>query len=345
MTLIYGLKKEEQMVKKVVTNYFEEIHTLKIEKNLHEGSWHKDLHYKISVNGKRYSARFLGENRTGNPAFGHITNKQLEEQIRFSYYLREHDIPFMRIIQPSTSHPFISFIWNDEMYRFVLSEWIEGRHITYCDENIAEAFGREARKCHDISGSFESAAFIKKSHLVGYTEFIALLRNKITQQSNVSTCNKALQNYLELAEYHIATAHSDNLNFIMQSDLNPLNILWDDKRNMNGIVDFESINYGDRIEGLAWLMKWYSRTKGISSHEVCPKVAEAFLKGYGSGDFLDSTNYERLSSLLWLSGCLNWNFVNKTLEILEEDCEKLLEEHLELFKSRGENLYSLLKVD
>ncbi|MBO1580406.1 MULTISPECIES: phosphotransferase enzyme family protein [Bacillus] len=333
------------LVRKAISYYFTDIHALQIEEELNKGSWNKDLHYKIMINGKRYSARFLGVNRTENPAFGHITNKQLEEQIRFSRYLREHDIPFMRIMQSSTNHPFVFFTWNDEVYRFVLSEWIEGIHITYCDENIAEEFGREARRFHDISSRFQSSTFSKKSHLHGYKEFIKLLRNEVPARIVLSESTSVLQNYLEVAEYHIEKAYSKDLNFIMQSDLNPLNIIWDSNQKIKGIVDFESIGYGDRIEGLAWLIKWYSRTKGISSHEVCPKVAQAFLKGYDSGDFLDSTDNERLSSLLWLSGCLNWNFVKKTLESLEENCERLLEEHLEFYKLRGEKLYSLLKVD
>lgn len=334
------------LIKRAVSHYFKDIHTLQIEDELHKRSWNKDFHYEINVNGKRYSARFLGEKRTKNPAFGQITNRQLEEQVRFSRYVREHDIPFMRIIQSPTNQPFVSFIWNDEAYRFVLSEWIEGIHITYYDENIAEEFGREARRCHDISSRFQSSIFLKKSHLHGYKEFIKLLRNEVPVRNILSESTSALQSYLEVAEYHIEKAYSKDLNFIMQSDLNPLNIIWGLNQKVKGIVDFESITYGDRIEGLAWLIKWYSRTKGISSHEVCPKIAQAFLKGYDAGDFLDSTDYERLSSLLWLSGCLNWNFVKKTIKILEgKNCERLLEEHLEFFKLRGENLYSLLKVD
>ncbi|WP_407639510.1 phosphotransferase enzyme family protein [Bacillus gaemokensis] len=330
------------MIRKALVYYFKDVHTLKIEESLHEGSWNKDLHYKIMVNGKRYSARFIGENRTANPAFGDLTNEQLREQIEFTYYIREHGIPFMQIKKSIDNETFIIFTWNREIYRFVLSEWMEGSHITYCDEQIAEEFGREARKFHDISSGFQSTMFTKKSHLVGYREFIKILRNKVPQQ-NIE-CNNELQSYLELAEYHIDKAHSNNLNFIMQSDLNPLNIIWNSKRKVKGIVDFESIGYGDRIEGIVWLIKWYSRTKGIDSHEVCPKVAQAFLKGYGSSDFLDSTGYDRLSSLLWLSGCLNWNFVKKTLEIIEgEICERLLSEHVRVYKLRGEHLYALLE--
>ncbi|PGN48043.1 hypothetical protein CN966_30745 [Bacillus cereus] len=314
-------------------NYFKEIHTLVVEEELHKNSWHTDLHYKIIVNGNRYSARFMNSNRTINPAFGTLSNEQLKEQVRFTYYLREHEIPFMQIKENRAGESFTFVTWNGEQYRFVLSTWIEGEHITHCTETIAEAFGKEARKIHDISSTFQSSIFQKKSHLDGYIEFIKLLENKS------STC-KELQEYVNFAKYHIECAHTTDLEFIVQTDLNPLNIIWNSNPCVKGIVDFESIGYIDRIEGLAFLIKWYSRTEGIQSHEVCSKVARAFLEGYKASNILTSNDYKRLSSLLWLSGSLNWNFVKKTLSVLED--ARWLEEHLKVYKIRGERLSSLL---
>ncbi|MBL1705432.1 aminoglycoside phosphotransferase family protein, partial [Klebsiella pneumoniae] len=89
--------------------------------------------------------------------------------------------------------------------------------------------------------------------------------------------------------------------FIVQTDLNPLNVLWDSSEQVKGIVDFESIGYVDRIEGLAFLLKWYSRTEGIHSHEVSSSVAIAFLEGYKAHNVVTSNDYKRISSLIWLS--------------------------------------------
>ncbi|PHA12328.1 hypothetical protein COI69_11555 [Bacillus cereus] len=314
-------------------NYFKEIHTLMVEERLHKNSWHTDLHYKIMVNGKRYSARFMNSNRIINPAFGALSNQQLKEQVRFTYYLREHGIPFMQINKNTSGESFTLFTWNDEQYRFVLSDWIEGKHITHCTEAIAKAFGKEVRKIHDISSTFQSSTFQKKLHLDGYVEFINMLESK------ASAC-KELREYIDLAKYHIACAYTSELEFIVQTDLNPLNVLWDSSEQVKGIVDFESIGYVDRIEGLAFLLKWYSRTEGIQSHEVSPSVASAFLEGYKASNIVTSNDYKRLSSLLWLSGSLNWNFVKKTLSVLED--AKRLEEHLKVYRVRGERLSSLL---
>ncbi|WP_144611916.1 phosphotransferase enzyme family protein [Bacillus cereus] len=323
----------KQIIKNILINYFNEIHSLLVEEELHKNSWHTDLHYKIMVNGNRYSARFINSDRTINPAFGTLSNEQLKEQVRFTYYLREHGIPFMEIKKNRAGDSFAFVTCNDEQYRFVLSTWIEGEHITHCTETMAEVFGKEARKIHDISSMFQSSTFQKKSHLDGYDEFIKLLENK------GGTCKK-LRGYIDLAKYHIECAHTSDLEFIVQTDLNPLNVIWNSNQSVKGIIDFESIAYVDRIEGLAFLIKWYSRTEGIESHVVCPKVAKAFLEGYGASNILTSNDYERLSSLLWLSGSLNWNFVKKTTSLLGEENE--LVKHLRVYKIRGENLSVLV---
>ncbi|MEN3131458.1 phosphotransferase [Bacillus albus] len=323
----------KHIIKDILINYFKEIHSLAVEEELYKDRWNTDLHYKIMVNGKRYSARFINSKRTINPAFGALSNEQLIEQVRFTYYLREHEISFMQINKNRAGEPFTLVAWNDEQYRFVLSNWIEGEHITHCTENIVEAFGKEARKIHDISCAFQSSIFQKISHLDGYVEFINML------ESRASAC-KELREYIDLAKYHIECAYTSELEFIVQTDLNPLNVLWGSSQKVKGIVDFESISYVDRIEGLAFLIKWYSRTEGVQSHEVCSKVASSFLVGYKAHNILTPNDYKRFSSLLWLSGSLNWNFVKKTLGVISDERE--LEEHLEVYRVRGERLSSLL---
>ena len=323
----------KNIIKDVLMSYFKEIHSLVVEGELHKNSWNTDLHYKIMVNEKWYSARFINSNRTINPAFGMLSNEQLKEQVRYTYYLRKYGIPFMQINKNRSGESFTLVTWNDEQYRFVLSNWIEGEHLTHYTESIAQSFGKEARKIHDISTTFQSSIFQKKSHLDGYVEFINMLESK------ASVC-KGLQEYIDFARYHIERAYTSGLEFIVQTDLNPLNVLWDSSQRVKGIVDFESISYVDRIEGLAFLIKWYSRTEGIQSHEVCSSVASSFLEGYKAHNILTPNDYKRLSSLLWLSGSLNWNFVKKTLSVLDD--ERGLEEHLKVYRVRGERLSSLL---
>ncbi|MED1557036.1 hypothetical protein P4U73_12365 [Bacillus paramycoides] len=96
----------------------------------------------------------------------------------------------------------------------------------------------------------------------------------------------------------------------------------------------------DRIEGLAFLIKWYSRTEGIQSYEVYSSIVRSFLEAYKAHNILTLNDYKRLYSLLWLSGSLNWNFVKKTMNILDDT--RCLEEHLKVYRVRGERLSSLI---
>lgn len=73
---------------------------------------------------------------------------------------------------------------------------------------------------------------------------------------------------------------------------------------------------------------------------MCSSVTSSFLEGYKAHNILTPNDYERLSSLLGLSGSLNWNFVKKTLSVLDD--ARRLEEHLKVYRVRGERLSSLL---
>ena len=82
---------------------------------------------------------------------------------------------------------------------------------------------------------FKARFFKKKSHLDGYAQFIHMLESK------ASAC-KELREYIKLATYNIECAYTSELKFIVQTDLNPLNVLWDSSEQVKGIVDVESID-------------------------------------------------------------------------------------------------------
>lgn len=331
-----------RLIKRALEPYSLGNESLFIEKELHKGSWNSDLHYKIAADGKPFSARFIKNNRSPHSVFGEISNDTLFEQTKFCRFLVNNQVPFMHLFPVSEDLPFTTIKWENEIYRFILFEWIEGQHITHCDEYIAGEFGKMARKFHDTSSLYKSSVFQKQSQLVGYSHFVDNLRNKVKASYLSLDKLKMVYEYLELTEYHMENARTKHYDFIIQSDLNPLNVIWDKNRIINGIVDFESIGYSDRLEGLAWLIKWYSRTNGIASTEMSPIVANAFLNGYKINDFLCENDIDRLSSLIWLSGCINWNFVRNTTQILETNNEEKLQRHFDAYKQRGEKLLSLI---
>nr|WP_258567504.1 hypothetical protein [Paenibacillus sp. CGMCC 1.16610] len=200
---------------------------LVFEKELQSNSWHGDLHFKILLKEKAFSARFISYKRYENDVFVKLTDEVLTEQIKFCNYLRESGIPFMKH-QPSVhAEPFILIHDGEKEWRFLLFEWIEGEHITHCTEPISEKFSKLARKIHDISVKFESKIFTKESHIYGSEQFLGMIRKEADSITLIPSTNEMLQTYISLAEYHIEKAKSDSLEFIVQSDLNNLNILWD----------------------------------------------------------------------------------------------------------------------
>jgi Ser/Thr protein kinase RdoA (MazF antagonist) len=315
--------------------------TLTIEKELQPHNWHGDLHYKINVNEKTYSARLLSQKRYEQSAFVEITDDVLKEQIRFCKFLNESGIPFMNHCSTVNDELFTIVRKGDQEWRFVLFEWIKGEHITHCSDIVVEKFGSMAKKIHEISAEFESIIFKRKSHLIGYRQFFQLIKTEFEKSKLNPATRDLIQQYLHLASHHLEKAKTDSLDYIIQSDLNPLNILWNDKEEIIGVVDFESISYTDRIEGLAWLIKWYSRIGGTKSNEMSPALASAFLRGYGE-EILSIDDLVRLPSLLWLSGCLNWNFTAKMIELLKGQEEGFIFEFLNQYLRRGKALTGLM---
>jgi aminoglycoside phosphotransferase (APT) family kinase protein len=161
-------------------------------------------------------------------------------------------------------------------------------------------------------------------------------------KSNSDKMKEMLTQHLRIAESHMKASSTDQHDFIVQSDLNPLNVLWDTDGTLTGIVDIESIGYTDRIEGLAWFLKWYTRVDGIGSEKISSPLASTFIDTYTAGSSFDYNEYKRLRSLLWLSGCMNWNFVKKTIEVIDTGDATLLFEHLENYKRRGDQLVGLI---
>ncbi|KIL47953.1 phosphotransferase enzyme family protein [Jeotgalibacillus campisalis] len=307
-------------------------------------NFHGDHHFQIQLENNYYSARFVGSHRYDHDVFGELTDDILTEQMRFCDFLNENEIPFMRRKPPADGNPYIHLSWKDSAYRFLLFEWMEGRHITQCTEEVAYKMGKMVRGYHAKTYTY-SASLPKVSHLTGYGKFIEMIRTAMAGSIINGQQRSILHTYLQTAEHHIERSAASNFDFIMQSDLNPLNILWDERDAITGIIDFEHISYTDRIEGLAWLIKWYSRPDGIGSNVGSPKLAQCLLKGYGPEEFLNKENLVRLQSLVWLSGCMNWGFTAKTLDLVKEydgRGQMELNGHLVKYQERGEKLKSLV---
>ncbi|ARU60686.1 hypothetical protein CBW65_06000 [Tumebacillus avium] len=344
--------------------------TLVVRRELPD-NWHGDLHYKIAAEGKAYGMRFLAEVRSqedGSP-FVNLSDEVLREQMRYVDHLTGQGIPFMRRVPPVNGEAFVT-VQDDGgiLRRVVLFEWLDGIHITAMTMETAFRMGEMARRYHDASNGFKSDVLPRMIHTDNYLETLNSLRSErdkftqpeergalldtymlntmdLAQEGQLATEDLALLDaYLDQAEAMIKEAHRDPSELdhvIITSDINAINVLWDEQgQRITGIIDFEHISYSDRVQDLAWLMKWYSRNEGIQSHSVSGDLAQALMYGYRAHELLDADDYARFPALLWLSGCLNFNFVQRTTELMQKDPGQL-RDHLAKYTERGKKLTAL----
>lgn len=99
---------------------------LVVEKELQSNTWHGDLHLKIHLKEKSFSARFISHKRYESNVFVKLTDEVLTEQIKYCNYLRESGIPFMKHRSTVYNEPFTLVNDGEKEWRFILFEWIEG---------------------------------------------------------------------------------------------------------------------------------------------------------------------------------------------------------------------------
>ncbi|WP_176526010.1 phosphotransferase [Bacillus sp. AFS001701] len=290
----------EKLIINILKQFPLSVHSIEIVKDFNIQKWHNDKHFKILVNNTAYSARFISIHRSNNDSV-----KIIEEQIIFTEFLVENRIPFMQIVKSRMNERFLSVLIDNQSYRFILFKWIDGIHINNFNHMITEKVGMMAAGFHETAARFKSNSFPKKSHLIAYEGFVNSLIVELNSTEILEENKTLLSEYLELTKLHINNAQTDQFEFIIQSDLNPLNIIWDiEDQTIKGIVDFESITYVDRIEGLAWIIKWYSKSSE-TSNDRSKNLTEKFMNKFSEHFQIGTEHIDRLSSLLWLSGCIN----------------------------------------
>lgn len=311
---------------------------------------HGDLHYKILVDERPYSIRLLPKKRYVNSDLSQSTPDLLTKQLRYTDYLRANGIPFMKRVKPTDEALFTTIMDSiGQEWTCCLFHWIDGHHVTANTEQTAARMGQLARQLHDVSLHEQEIRFPFIDHTVAYQRWLSDIQ-RLSISRMPEPVRNSLQEYLSLAQQHLDTAqHHQSSSFqpVISTDLNSLNVLWDSNQQIVGIVDHEHIGATDRVQDLAWLIKWYARTQGIDSHDVSGRFAKSLLAHYNSPTVLVPEEDPRLASLLWLSGCFNLHFVERTKHLLQEAGQhpeqyNPLQLHLQTYRLRNERLSGLL---
>ncbi|GGE60598.1 phosphotransferase enzyme family protein [Priestia taiwanensis] len=341
------MNSNRELVYKACRSYRPSMQQLTIEEIITSTGKHGDNHFKIKLDETYYSLRLIPYTRYKDSTFSLLTDAVLEEQLKYGDYLVGKGIPFMRRTELQQNRYFTKIHHDGAEWRCCMFEWLEGEHITHNTIRTAERMGEFAREFHDVSLTYASRVLPNVRHTTAYQKWVNSIRTYLKQAIPTQT-RRLLTSYIETVQQHIDTANHIQIRpelKIITSDLNSLNILWDKQEKIIGIIDHEHIAYSDRIQDLAWLIKWYSRIEGIESHHVSPSLASAVLKGYGAKSIMKNEDKERLRALLWLSGCFNYNFVRATMDVLNQSVEGYdkLEQHLSRYMERGKVLVGLIK--
>lgn len=311
---------------------------------------HGDLHYKTLVDERPYSIRLLPKKRYVNSDLSQSTPDLITKQLRYTDYLRAHGIPFMERVEPSRNGLFTTITDpSGQNWTCCLFHWMDGQHVTANTVHTAAQMGTLARRLHDVSLHQQEIRFPFIDHTVAYQRWLDDLQ-RLSISRMPEPVRNSFQEYLNLTQYHLDTAQhhqSPSIQPVISTDLNSLNVLWDSDQQIVGIVDHEHIGATDRVQDLAWLIKWYARTEGIDSHDVSGCFAKSLLAHYNSPTMLVPEEDPRLAALLWLSGCFNLHFVVRTKHLLQEAGQhpeqyNPLQLHLQTYRLRGERLSGLL---
>ncbi|QNR21085.1 aminoglycoside phosphotransferase family protein [Exiguobacterium sp. Helios] len=339
------------LINQAVLSYSLDFQSLEVEPvSLTTYGKHGDLHYKILVDERPYSIRLLQKKRYVNSDLSQSTSDILAQQLRYTDYLRVNGIPFMERVKLEPDALFTNITdSNGQKWTCCLFHWMDGQHVTANTRHTAAQIGMLARQLHDVSLHQHEICFPYIDHTTAYQRWLGDLQ-RLSISRMPEPVQNSFQEYLTLAQQHLDTARhpkSSSLQPVISTDLNSLNILWNQDQQIIGIVDHEHIGATDRVQDLAWLIKWYARTEGIDSHDVSGRLAKSLLTHYNSPTVLVPEEDPRLASLLWLSGCMNLHFVERTKQ-LAFDAENnptdydQFQLHLQTYRLRGERLVGLL---
>ena len=340
------------LIKLAVLSYSFDFQSLEVDPgSLTTYGKHGDVHFKILINGHPYSIRLLPEQRYTGSDLSYSTSDTLALQLRYTDYLRTQGIPFMERVKPEQDTFFTTITDPDgQNWTCCLFRWMDGHHVTANTIQTAARLGALARQLHDVSLHQQEIRFPYIDHTVAYQRWLGDLQ-LLSISRMPEPVRNSLQKYLNLAQQHLNTAQhhqSPSVQPVISTDLNSLNVLWDSDQQIVGIVDHEHIGATDRVQDLAWLIKWYARTEGINSHDVSGRFAKTLLDHYNSPTVLVPEDDPRLAALLWLSGCMNLHFVERTKQ-LAFDAENnptgydQFQLHLQTYRARGEQLSRLLR--
>lgn len=291
--------------------------------------WHKDIQYKIKMNGNFYAARIMEKTREFNclpPVI--LDDDMLKEQLRIGTFYDENHIPFMKNYMSDCLYK--AFRYQGNEYRFILHQWVEGDVVRYSTENVAYTMGNITRKIHDATLGMRSHTLVEINGKQEFRERLQIIEGNIVRRC------ECLDAYIEFSKEAIEKGFSsDSELIVVHGDLNYDNIILNEEEQIQGIIDFDSIGLSSRINEFAAVMKWYSKN---INEEYDSRLACKVWEGYKTTDSFTRKELQCLPYLVWLRNCLTNRFVKYYLLSIKNNST---EELIKRYSKSGFEIYKI----
>ena len=249
-------------------------------------NWHGDAHWLVrDGEGTRFSLRAItfGREIRWEETRRHdltVLSAQLDAAAAFV----AAGLPFMaRAGEPAVVGN--SFV--------VMFGWLDGVIATTAAPERAFAVGQLLRRIHDLGLPVDDR--LPRHDAAGAAE------RSLRELAGIADAS-LVEQAVEMVG-RIRSSQSSSSKRVVHGDCNFPNILWSGD-DVTGIVDFDQIGVSDPVEELAWVVKWWSRPRGIADLSHDSALAREVLAGYG-----DDVDRDVLAAVLWVTGCLNANSV------------------------------------
>lgn len=304
--------------------------------------WHGDLQFKVLKNGQGYLVRLLRTDRVFNCLPPRVLNDAiLQAQLAFGKLLTEKNIPFMPLLRADDGALFTHVIWKEMEYRLLVFKWLDGRQVDCSDEKTAYTVGQLVKRMHQVTEDQPTAHLLEINGKRDYQERWQKIMALLSSTKLSGDVQAQVAKYIQIAAEEIATAFESKAGPVIpiHGDLNFPNLFWDNTLDeVTGIIDFDSIGLAERVNELAWIVKWYSRAQGIHKEQFSLDLARQVFRGYDAYNVLTADEMVRFPSFVWLHSCLNNNFLKHFCDSLEKGDTLAL---LQKYTDRGEKFLSI----
>lgn len=181
------------------------------------------------------------------------SNGHIEQEIKFTTFLKTHDIQVPQIIVNINGDALTVFTANDVLWQGIIMEFVQGMHPANYSHSLIERMATLQATIHNISSDFSDS-------YLGFVLRELRERHFIKDIPVAELQDTKLVDFLDRAKKYIVTL-SDDLSWgLCHLDFDEGNILVDEKDKITAVLDFDDLALAPYVVDLGYSLwsVWYS---------------------------------------------------------------------------------------